>query len=86
MWLVIDGYLELCVLKIGGMIDNAFQYCILLYRYLLLELRFSSERDRRHAYSNLTEKSLNQIIKNSILILHGDYGLASVLHSLNGMK
>ena len=53
-------------------------------RYLLLELKFSGEEDRRAAYANLTERSLVKIIKDAILALHGDYGLACVLHSING--
>ena len=70
---------------------NRLKHCknaILVYnynfRYLLLELRFESEADRRKVYSTLNERSLNQEIKNSILALHGNYGLACVLHSLHG--
>ena len=53
-------------------------------RYLLLEFSFLSEKDRREAVSGLSEKLLRQIVKDAILELHGDYGLACVLHSLNG--
>ena len=52
-------------------------------RYLLLEMRFLNQKDRHTALSGLTEKQLRQVIKDAVLDLHGDHGLACVAHSLN---
>jgi ribonuclease P/MRP protein subunit POP5 len=52
-------------------------------RYFLLRFSFSSEDDRRRAYSSISEKTLRNTIKQSILTLHGDYGLACVQSNLN---
>ena len=53
-------------------------------RYLLLEFRFLTDKDRHTALSGLSEKQLRQIVKDTVLNLLGDYGWACVSHSLNG--
>ena len=54
------------------------------YRYLLLELRFSSAEEGHRALKAVNPKSLLAVLREAILLLHGDYGLACVQHSLNG--
>ena len=68
--------------------SKAVQYCyhsLILNpsRYLLVELVFSSAEDGNSALTATTPKGLLNAIKEAILSLHGDYGLASVQQSLN---
>ena len=49
----------------------------------MVELRFSSAEDGGRALVGATPRSLLDAVKEAILCLHGDYGLASVQHSLN---
>lgn len=59
------------------------QFIPLHFRYLLVELSFGSSEDGSIALSGATPRSLLDAVKAAILSLHGDYGLASVQHSLN---
>ena len=54
-----------------------------LYRYLLVELVFGSAEDGNTALSGSTPRSVLSAVKEAILSLHGDYGLAAVQQSLN---
>lgn len=55
-----------------------------MYRYLLLEMKFVSPEEGNRVLKSLSPKSLVSLIKDAVLTLHGDFGLACVLHSLNG--
>ena len=55
----------------------------LIGRYLLVEFVFSSAEDGNTALVGATPRNILDAVKESILSLHGDYGLASVQHSLN---
>lgn len=54
-----------------------------LLRYLLVELVFSSVEEGNTALAGATPRSVLDAIKEAILSLHGDYGLAAVQQSLN---
>lgn len=51
-------------------------------RYLLVELSFSSSSEATQALQTLSYKGLQTILKEAVLGLHGDYGLACVQRSL----
>ena len=53
-------------------------------RYLLLEFHYSSAEDRRTVALSLTEKELIHVIRDAVIRLHGDYGLACVMYRLAG--
>lgn len=53
-------------------------------RYLLLEVKFPTAENGNRALKSATPKSLATLFKETVATLHGDYGLACVLHSLNG--
>ena len=55
----------------------------IIFRYLLVELSFGSAEDGSSALAGTTPRNLLDAVKEAILTLHGDYGLASVQHSLN---
>ncbi len=55
-----------------------------LHRYLLLEIKFPSVEDGNRALKSVTPRSLASLFKETVATLYGDYGLACVLHSLNG--
>ena len=54
-------------------------------RYLLVELSFGSVEEGCQALRPATPKSLVQLVREAVLALHGDYGLACVKQSLNGI-
>ena len=49
----------------------------------MVELSFGSAEDGSTALAGATTRSLLDAVKEAILSLHGDYGLACVQHSLN---
>ena len=49
----------------------------------MVELSFGSAEDGSTALAGATPRSLLDAVKEAILSLHGDYGLASIQHSLN---
>lgn len=59
------------------------------FRYLLLEFNFTSEEEKRQAFTSLTERLLSKQIREevmqAILSLYGNYELGCVIHSLNGI-
>ncbi|XP_064392176.1 ribonuclease P/MRP protein subunit POP5-like [Halichondria panicea] len=52
-------------------------------RYLLLEVKFPSIEDGNKALKSVTPRSLASLFKDVMAAIHGDYGLACVLHSIN---
>ena len=65
-------------------VSNNTIYEQIVFRYLLLDLKFASAEDGNRALKSASPKSIASLIKDAVIALHGDYGLASVLHSLNG--
>ena len=49
-----------------------------------MELSFSSVKESSRALQSATAKSLVHLVREAVLALHGDYGLACVKQSLNG--
>lgn len=49
----------------------------------MVEFVFSSAEDGNTALAGATPRSILDVVKEAILSLHGDYGLASVQQSLN---
>lgn len=50
-----------------------------------MELSFGSVEESCRALRPATPKSLVQLVKDAVLLLHGDYGLACVKQSLTGI-
>ena len=53
-------------------------------RYLLVELTFGSAEDGSRALKATSPKKMQEVVRDAVLALHGDYGLACVQQSLNG--
>ena len=49
-----------------------------------MELSFSSAKESSRALQSATAKSLVHLVREAVLALHGDYGLACVKQSLSG--
>ena len=51
-----------------------------------MELSFSSAKEASRALQSATVKSLVHLVREAMLALHGDYGLACVKQSLSGKE
>ena len=51
-----------------------------------MELSFSSAKEASRALQSATVKSLVHLVREAMLVLHGDYGLACVKQSLSGKE